>query len=77
MIHPILAVIAVGGLLYSLMPECPPATRWSQRLFYGAMLYLAWWCPWTAWAIFLACFGGDMFVRVLLRIYRDVKMRRA
>jgi hypothetical protein len=55
MIHPILAVVAVGGLIYSLSPMCPPATRWPQRLCYGAMLYLAWWCPWPGWAIFLAC----------------------
>jgi len=35
MIHPILAVIAVGGLIYSLSPMCPPATRWPQRVCYG------------------------------------------
>src|ERR1700674_1191649 len=38
MIHPILAVIAVGGLIYSLSPMCPPATRWPQRVCYGVML---------------------------------------
>jgi hypothetical protein len=37
------------------------------------MLYLAWWCPWPAWVIFLACFGGDMLVRLPLRIYQDAK----
>jgi hypothetical protein len=75
MIHSILAVIAIGGLVYS-FTMCPPALRFSQRLCYGAMLFLAWWCPWPAWAIFLACFGGDMLVRVSLRVYQDAKLRR-
>lgn len=46
-------MIAVGGLIYSLSPMCPPATRWPQRVCYGVMLYLAWWCPWPGWVIFL------------------------
>ena len=78
MIHPILAVIAVGGLPYSLSSHCPSATRWPQRLCYGAMLWLAWWCPWPAWVIFLVCEAGDMFViRLPLRIYQNAKMRRS
>ena len=77
MIHPILAVFAVGGLIYSLSPMCPPATRWPQRICYGVMLYLAWWCPWSAWVIFLTGFGCDMLIRVPLRIYQDATARRA
>jgi hypothetical protein len=78
MTHPILAVFALGGLVYSISSICPRATRWPERLCYGAMLYLAWWCPWPAWVIFLACFGGDiLIVRLPLRIYEDAKMRRA
>ena len=77
MIRPILAVFAVGGLIYSHSPMCPPATRWPQRLCYGAMLWLAWWCPWPAWVVFLVCEVGDMFVvRLPLRIYQDAKMRK-
>jgi hypothetical protein len=76
MIHPILAVIALGGLVYSFSSICPRATRWPQRLCYGAMLYLAWWCPWPAWVIFLACEAGDMLVRVPLRVYQNAKIRR-
>lgn len=75
--HPVLAVIAIGGLVYSISPTCPRATRWLQRLCYGAMLFLALWCPWPALVIFLACFGGDMLVRVSLRVYQDAKLRRA
>jgi len=67
MIHPILAVIALGGLIYAVSPVCPPATRWPQRLSYGAMLFLSLWCSWPGWAIFLACFAGDTFIRVLVR----------
>jgi hypothetical protein len=77
MIHPIFAVIAVGGLIYSLSPLCPPATRWPQRVCYGVMLYLAWWCPWPGWVIFLVGFGCDQVVRLPMRIYEDAKMRRA
>jgi hypothetical protein len=76
MIHPILAVIAFGGLIYSFSSVCPPATRVHQRLCYGAMLYLAWVCPWPAWVIFVACFAGDMLIRVPVRIYQDAKLRR-
>ena len=65
--HPILAVIALGGLIYAFSSMCPPATRWPERLCYGAMLFLSLWCPWPAWAIFLACFAGDMLFRLLLR----------
>jgi hypothetical protein len=78
MIHPILAVIAFCGLLYAFSSDCPPATRWPQRLCYGFMLWLSWWCPWPGWVIFLACFGADMLlVRLPSRIYQDAKIRRA
>ena len=76
MIHPILAVFAVGGLIYSLSPMCPPATRRPQHVCYGAMLCLAWWCPWPGWVIFLAGFGCDVLVRLPSRIYQGAKMRR-
>ena len=77
MIHPILAVIALGGLIYSFSSTCPPATRWSQRLCYGAMLFLALSCPWPAWVIFLACFAGEMFlIRLPMRLYEGAKMRK-
>jgi len=67
MAHPILAVIAVGGFLYSFTPYCLPDTKWSQRVCYLFMLWLSWMCPWPGWVIFLACFGGDMLIRVLSR----------
>jgi hypothetical protein len=66
-VHPILAVIALGGLVYSFSPMCWPEIRLPQRLCYGAMLFLSVSCPWPAWAIFLACFGGYILIRVLLR----------
>jgi hypothetical protein len=66
MAHPSLAVIAVGGLIYAFSPMCSWSTSWPQRLSYGAMLCLAVWCPWPAWAIFLACFVGGMYVGALL-----------
>jgi hypothetical protein len=74
-VHPILAVIAIGGLVYS-VTMCPPALRFSQRVCYGAMLYLAWWCPWPAWVIFLACFGGAILIRVPQLCYQNAKLRR-
>jgi hypothetical protein len=75
--HPILAVFALGGLIYSLSSMCPRATRLPQRVCYGAMLYLALLCPWLAWAIFLACEAGDMLIRLPMRIYQNAKMRGA
>jgi hypothetical protein len=77
MVHPILAVIALGGLVYSFSGMCPPAIRFAQRVCYGAMLYLAWWCPWPAWVIFLACLAGSMFlIRLPVLLYQGAKMRR-
>jgi hypothetical protein len=67
MVHPILALIALGGLIYSFSPMCPPATRWSQRVCYLVMLWLSWMCPWPGWVIVLACFGGDIVFRALSR----------
>lgn len=77
MTHPILAVFSLGGLIYSLSWYCPRATRWPQRVCYGAMLYLAWWCAWPGWVIFLTGFGCDTLIRLPLRMYQDAKMRRA
>jgi hypothetical protein len=37
MTHPILAVIAIGGLLYSFSSICPRASRWLERLCYGVL----------------------------------------
>ena len=67
MVHPILAVIALGGLIYAFSPMVPWGIRWPQRVSYGLMLGLALWCPWPAWTIFLACFVGGMYVSALLR----------
>jgi hypothetical protein len=77
MIHPILAVIALGGLAYSFSSICPKGCRWFEGLCYGAMLWLAWWCPWPAWEIFLACQGASILVRAPFRVYQDAKMKRA
>jgi hypothetical protein len=66
MIHPILALIAFGGLIYAFSPMCPWGTRWPQRVSHAAMLCLALRCPWPAWVIFLACFVGGMYVSALL-----------
>jgi hypothetical protein len=66
LIHPILTVIALGGLIYAFSPMCSWGTRWPQCLSYGVMLCLAVWCPWPAWTIFLACFVGGMYVGALL-----------
>ena len=35
MTHPILAIVAIGGLLYSFSSICPRASRWLERLCYG------------------------------------------
>jgi hypothetical protein len=65
LVHPILAVVAVGGLIYAFSPRCLWDNRWPQRATYGAMLFLSLWCPWPAWAIFLACFIGGTFFGAL------------
>lgn len=66
MVHPILAVIALGGLVYAFSSMCTWGIRWPQRLCYGAMLFLSLWSRWPGWVIFLACFGSSMYLSALL-----------